>query len=109
VSANAYIGAQSIVEALGGGAGIVVTGRTADPSLFVAPLRHEFGWAEDAWCELGRATLVGHLLECAGQVTGGYFADPLERRGRACGSGFRWPKCRSAGPSPSRRCRIWAS
>lgn len=76
VSANAYIGAEPIVEALAGGARLVVTGRTADPSLFVAPLRHEFGWAEDAWCELGRATLVGHLLECAGQVTGGYFADP---------------------------------
>jgi hypothetical protein len=75
VSANAYVGAQPIVDALAGGADLVITGRAADPSLFVAPLRHEFGWAEDAWSELGRATLVGHLLECAGQVTGGYFAD----------------------------------
>ena len=76
VSANAYIGAGPIVEALAQGARVVVTGRAADPSLFVAPLRHEFGWAADTWPLLGRATLVGHLLECAGQVTGGYFADP---------------------------------
>lgn len=76
VSANAYIGAAPIMEALAQGARVVVTGRAADPSLFVAPLRHEFGWAAEAWPLLGRATLVGHLLECAGQVTGGYFADP---------------------------------
>ena len=54
----------------------MITGRAADPSLFVAPLAHEFGWALDDWPALGRGTLVGHLLECAGQVTGGYFADP---------------------------------
>jgi hypothetical protein len=76
VSANAYIGAQPIVEALGRGADVVVTGRAADPSLFLAPLVHEFGWALDDWNRMGQGTLVGHLLECAGQVTGGYFADP---------------------------------
>ena len=76
VSANAYLGAEPLVEALAGGADVVITGRAADPSLFVAPLAYEFGWAMDAWHELGRGTLVGHLLECAGQVTGGYFADP---------------------------------
>jgi hypothetical protein len=76
VSANAYIGADPIVEALAAGARVVVTGRAADPSLFVAPLRHAFGWAADAWELVGRGTAVGHLLECAGQVTGGYFADP---------------------------------
>jgi hypothetical protein len=76
VSANAYIGAGPIVEALAQGARVVVTGRAADPSLFVAPIRHAFGWAADAWELVGRATAVGHLLECAGQVTGGYFADP---------------------------------
>ncbi len=58
------------------GADVVITGRAADPSLFVAPLAHAFGWALDDWPQLGRGTLVGHLLECAGQVTGGYFADP---------------------------------
>lgn len=76
VSANAYIGAQPIAEALAGGAEIVITGRAADPSLFVGPLVHAFGWSFDDWQRLGQATLVGHLLECAGQVTGGYFADP---------------------------------
>ncbi|MFC4172838.1 acyclic terpene utilization AtuA family protein [Microvirga sp. GCM10011540] len=76
VSANAYIGAQPITEALSQGADIVITGRAADPSLFAGPIIHEFGWAMDDWHRLGQATLIGHLLECAGQVTGGYFADP---------------------------------
>jgi hypothetical protein len=76
VSANAYLGAAPIVEALRAGAHVVLTGRVADPSLFAAPLIHEFGWAFDDWERLGQATLAGHLLECAGQVTGGYFADP---------------------------------
>ena len=76
VSANAYLGAAPIAEALAGGAEVVVTGRVADPAMFLAPLIHEFGWALDDWTRLGRGTLVGHLLECAGQVTGGYFADP---------------------------------
>lgn len=76
ISANAYIGAEPIAEALADGADIVITGRAADPSLFVGPLVHEFGFAFDDWHRLGQATLVGHLLECAGQVTGGYFADP---------------------------------
>lgn len=76
VSANAYLGCEPIVRALAGGAQVVVTGRVADPSLFLAPLVHEFGWALDDWERLGRGTVVGHLLECAGQVTGGYFADP---------------------------------
>lgn len=76
VSANAYIGAPPILEALSQRADVVITGRAADPSLFVAPLAHEYRWRMDDWPALGRATLVGHLLECAGQVTGGYFADP---------------------------------
>jgi hypothetical protein len=75
VSANAYIGAAAIVEALSGGAHVVITGRVADPALFLAPLIHRFGWSEDDWSLLGAGTLAGHLLECAGQVTGGYFAD----------------------------------
>ncbi|MBI5113382.1 MAG: DUF1446 domain-containing protein [Rhodovulum sp.] len=76
VSANAYVGAGPIVEALAKGADVVITGRAADPALFMAPLIRAFGWAMDDWDRLGKGTVVGHLLECAGQVTGGYFADP---------------------------------
>ncbi|MGB9859901.1 MAG: acyclic terpene utilization AtuA family protein [Moorellaceae bacterium] len=76
VSANAYLGVEPIVQALSTGADIVITGRVADPSLFLGPMIYEFGWALDDWDRLGMGTVVGHLLECAGQVTGGYFADP---------------------------------
>jgi hypothetical protein len=76
VSANAYLGADAVIEALAAGADVILTGRVADPSLFLAPLAYEFGWAMDDWHLLGQGTVVGHLLECAGQVTGGYFADP---------------------------------
>lgn len=76
LSANAYLGAQALVEALDGGADVVITGRAADPSLVLAPLIHEFGWSMDDWQRLGQGTLAGHLLECGGQITGGYFADP---------------------------------
>ena len=76
ISANVYIGAEGIVRALANGADVVITGRVADPALFLAPLIHEFGWAMDDWDLLGKGTVVGHLLECAGQITGGYFADP---------------------------------
>ncbi len=76
VSANAYLGAKPLVEAIAEGADVILTGRVADPALFLAPLIHEFGWALDNWNLLGKGTVVGHLLECAGQLTGGYFAEP---------------------------------
>ncbi|AZF59286.1 acyclic terpene utilization AtuA family protein [Pseudomonas sp. R11-23-07] len=76
ISANAYLGVDGILEALRADADVVITGRVADPSLFLAPQMFEFGWAADDWQRLGKGTLVGHLLECAGQVSGGYFADP---------------------------------
>ncbi|WP_053144460.1 acyclic terpene utilization AtuA family protein [Pseudomonas sp. P97.38] len=76
ISANAYLGVDGIIEALQADADVVITGRVADPSLFLAPQMFEFGWAADDWTRLGRGTLVGHLLECAGQLSGGYFADP---------------------------------
>lgn len=76
VSANAYISAKPIVEALKAGAQIVVTGRTGDPSLALAPLMHHFGWSEDDWQKLAIGATAGHLLECGAQITGGYYYDP---------------------------------
>jgi hypothetical protein len=76
VGANAYLGADAILPALDAGADVVIGGRIADPALALAPLVHHFGWSLDDWPRLGAGTLVGHLLECGMQVTGGYFADP---------------------------------
>lgn len=76
LSANAYLGAEPMAQALTSGADIVITGRASDPALFLAPMIHAFGWALDDWNLLGQGTVAGHLLECAGQITGGYFADP---------------------------------
>jgi hypothetical protein len=75
-SANAYLGADAVAAALRAGADIVVSGRVADPSLTVGAALAHFGWAEDDWDRLARATMAGHLLECGAQVTGGYYADP---------------------------------
>jgi hypothetical protein len=72
--ANAYLGARPIVDALEAGAQVVITGRVADASLFLAPLVHEFGWAWDDWDRLAAGVVVGHLLECSGQVTGGNYS-----------------------------------
>jgi len=74
--ASAYLGARPIVDALGMGADVVVTGRVADASLFVAPLVHELGWAWDDWDRLAAGVVTGHLLECSGQVTGGNYSGP---------------------------------
>ena len=77
VSANAYIGAAGIMEALKNGAEVIITGRVSDPTLTVAPLCYEYGWTiEENPIELGQCVLAGHLIECGGQVTGGYYADP---------------------------------
>ena len=76
ISANAYLGAGPLVEALARGADIVIGGRIADSAMFLAPLIHEYRWRLDDWQRLGRGTVVGHLLECAGQITGGYYAQP---------------------------------
>lgn len=76
ISANAYLGAAPVVEALKNGADVIITGRIADPALFMAPLIYEFDWDFSNYQLLGKGTVVGHLLECAGQITGGYFADP---------------------------------
>src|SRR5215211_3365620 len=104
ISANAYLGAGPIMEALAHGADVVITGRVGDPALYLGPLVHEFGWAMDEWDALGRGTAVGHLLECAGQITGGYFADPgckdiagLVRLGFPIGEVRRRQRCRHQG------------
>ena len=76
ISAEAYLGAEPIVQALANGAQIVVTGRVADPSIFMAPMMYEFGWSASDWAKLGQGMGIGHLLECGAQVTGGYFSDP---------------------------------
>jgi hypothetical protein len=79
VSAHAYIGAESIVEALEKGANFIIGGRLADPSLYVAPMAYEFNWSLDDWDKIGKSTLTAHILECGTHVTGGNFADPPYR------------------------------
>ena len=71
VTASAYLGAFPIVEALRQGADIVITGRVADPCLYLAPMIHRYGWQEDDWNRLASGIVAGHLLECTGQVVGG--------------------------------------
>src|SRR5689334_13136159 len=75
VAANAYLGAWPVAEALGAGADVVVTGRTTDAALTLAPLVHELGWAWDDWDRLAAGTVAGHVLECGAQATGGNLTD----------------------------------
>ena len=75
-SGNAYLGADVICRGLETGARVVITGRVADPSLFLAPAMHHFGWRYDDWPLIAAGTAAGHLLECCAQVSGGCFADP---------------------------------
>jgi len=75
VSANAYLGVEGIVSALDAEPAVIVTGRTSDAALFLAPIVHRFGWCKTQHDLIAAGTLVGHLLECGGQLTGGYFAD----------------------------------
>ena len=70
-SANAYLGAAPVVEALGRGARVVITGRTTDTGLTLGPLMHEFGWASDDWHKLAAGTIAGHIIECGAQCSGG--------------------------------------
>ncbi len=70
-SANVYLGASGLVEALNGGANIVIGGRLTDTGLTLAPLMHEFGWSFDDWDKVSAGTIAGHIIECGGQSSGG--------------------------------------
>ncbi len=71
LSANAYIGSVPIIEALAKGANVVITGRSTDTALTMAPLRHEFGWKSDDWNRLAAGIIAGHIIECGAQCSGG--------------------------------------
>ena len=111
ISANAYIGARAIAEAITAGAQVVVTGRVADPSLALGPLVAHYGWDWNDLDRIAAGTLAGHLLECGAQITGGYFADPASRtyRGRRR-SAFPLPRSRRTGslssPSPAAQAAL---
>ena len=96
ISANAYLGADVVCEALGTGAPIVLSGRVADPSLFLAPMMHEFGWTYDDLPKIAQGTAAGHLLECTASVTGGCFGWPGQE-------GRRRISPATAFPSPTSR------
>ncbi|MFC5648654.1 acyclic terpene utilization AtuA family protein [Paenibacillus solisilvae] len=72
--ANAYLGTKPVVEALQQGADVIITGRMTDSALFLAPLIHEFGWGQEDLSRLAQGLLMGHLLECSGQASGGNFS-----------------------------------
>jgi len=91
VTANAYLGAAPIVAALAQGADIVITGRVADPCLYLAPLIHRFGWAADDWDRLASGIVCGHLLECTGQVVGGNSLALIEEIGPAALAQLGYP------------------
>ena len=71
LSANAYIGSEPIVEALAKGANVVITGRSTDTALTMAPIRHEFGWRATQWDQLAAGIVAGHIIECGAQCSGG--------------------------------------
>jgi hypothetical protein len=87
VSANAYLGARPLAEALGRGAAVVIAGRVADASLTLGPAAHEFGWAWDDWDRLAGATAAGHLIECGAQATGGLWCN-WQEAGDLAGVGY---------------------
>ncbi len=95
--AAAYLGARPIVEALEAGAHVVITGRVADASLFLAPLVHELGWSWDDWDRLAAGVTVGHLLECSAQVTGGNHSGRWWTHGDFTHPGFPIAECSADG------------
>lgn len=95
--ASVYLGARPIVEALDAGADLVITGRVADASLFLAPLVHEFGWDWQDWDRLSAGVTVGHLLECSAQVTGGNYSGDWWAHGDFSRPGFPIAECLPSG------------
>ncbi len=95
--ASAYLGARPIVDALEAGADIVITGRVADASLFLAPLVHEFGWSFEDWDRLAAGVTVGHLLECSAQVCGGNYSGQWWTNGDFSRIGFPIAECSADG------------
>src|SRR5258705_1993812 len=79
LSANAYLGAAPVVEALQRGAQVVITGRVTDTGLTLGPLMHAFGWADDAWDQIAAGTVAGHIIECGAQCSGGDCLPDLKR------------------------------
>ena len=71
LSANAYIGSEPIIDALSKGANVVITGRSTDTALTMAPIRHEFGWKAAQWDQLAAGIIAGHIIECGAQCSGG--------------------------------------
>jgi len=71
LSANAYLGAAPVVEALQKGAQVVITGRVTDTGLTLGPLMHTFGWSPEDWDKIAAGTVAGHIIECGAQCSGG--------------------------------------
>lgn len=95
--ASAYLGARPIVDALAAGADIVVTGRVADASLFAAPLIHEFDWTWEDWDRIAAGVVIGHLLECSGQATGGNYSGAWWENPDPLRIGFPIAECEADG------------
>ncbi len=98
ISANAYLGCWGIVEALAGGADIVVTGRVTDAAVVCGPAAHHHGWARNDWDALAGAVVAGHVIECSAQATGGNYSFFTEVPGRER-IGFPWAEVASDGSS----------
>ena len=96
-SANAYLGAWPMVEALRGGARVVITGRATDTGLTLAPLIHEFGWTADDWDRLAAGTVAGHIIECGAQASGGNCQHEWETIPDLAGVGFPIVEARADG------------
>ena len=87
-SANAYLGAWPMVEALNQGAQIVITGRATDTGLTLAPMIHEFGWSNNDWNRLAAGTIAGHIIECGAQASGRQLPVRVAQHSESCGRGI---------------------